>query len=422
MGNYILGGKMYRVDNNIKPSQNDMEKYINRTFASNRNGEFKVTGIHSIGKNYTKRYVCEFEDGGISISYGKEIRTGELKPSHYPNNEKVIIKKVDEALEVENSKLRKQLQAARDNLRVLRKEDRSLFRNDEVYSNFMESLMGYVENRCPSYKPCNIKPREENLNKQMILQLSDLHLGQKIDLPTNKFNMDVARQRLFKYVNKCLEYAEPMNISIINIVFTGDLTNLSYRTDQLLTNQYVRAEAFVRSFDLYCEMVDYLLEKGYELSMSGVVGNESRMKEYEHMSNVDEIAKDSLDYMVYQMLKRRYLKHANFINDCDKLEDMINVNGKEIILLHGNNLKHGNLDREIKSVKERWFTYSGIWADYSLFGHVHSGLLTADYARSSSLCGENSYSDKKLNISFSSVSQNMFIVGEDIQGIIIDCR
>jgi hypothetical protein len=409
---------MYKINKNIIPSQNDLDVYIGKTFQSNYHGKFKVLGIHSVGRRSTKKYLCQFEDGGITISDGNVIRKGEIKPNYYAEEEVEI----DESLEKENAKLRKQLQKSRDDLRILRKDDRSMYRNNEVYSNFIDSLMDYVDNRCDNYTPCRIKPIDENLQKQMILCFGDHHLGQKISLPTNEFNMDVARQRLFKYVNKSLEYAKSMNISNITVLWVGDGLNLDDRLDQLLTNQYTRAESFLRAFDLYCEIVEYLLNKGYEISMAGIVGNESRMKGHEHMSNVDDVAKDNLDYMVYQMLKRKYKNYITFINDCDKLEDMIHVNGHEIIILHGNNIKHSNLDREIKSVKERWFTYSGIWADYAMLGHIHSPLITSDYARSSSLCGENSYSDKKLNISFSSVSQNMFIVGKDIHGIIVDCR
>ena len=100
--------------------------------------------------------------------------------------------------------------------------------------------------------------------------------------------MDIARERLFKYINKCLnDYILPLGIEEVDLVFTGDLVNLDERLDQLLTNQYGRAETTIRAFDILSEVIEYLLDKELYINAHGVVGNESRVKAHEYFSSVD---------------------------------------------------------------------------------------------------------------------------------------
>jgi len=410
----------YEIDKSITVTKAD-ERYINKEFESNNHGKFTVLGVHSVGNNYTKKYLCYFENGGYTISEGGAIRSSSIKPDNASKEDVDFIAKpkIEESILNENHKLRKQLQKSRDDLRILRKSDRGEFRNHEVYDSFMDSMFSIVD----TYKRKNKPIISVSDNKKVaIMQFSDHHICQKIDLPNNKYDVEIARDRLFRYIDKTVnEYLIPLNITEINIFFTGDLFNLDFLTDQLLTNQYVRAEAFVRGYDLYCEVVEYLLELGYSISIASILGNESRLNTREHMSNVDYIAKDNFDYICHQMLKRRF-NDVKFLNEGDQLEDMINVNGKNIILTHGNNLKHSNLMDSINKLKLRWQNYSGIYADYALFGHIHQSLIDSGFARSSSLCGGNSYSDKKLNIPSSTANQNLFLVGKDISGIIINCE
>ena len=57
-----------------------------------------------------------------------------------------------------------------------------------------------------------------------------------------------------------------------------------------------------------------------------------------------------------------------------------------------------------------------------IFGHLHSANITDFYARSSSLCGSNAYSDNELQYS-SKASQNIHIIGKsDIHSFKIDLQ
>jgi len=144
----------------------------------------------------------------------------------------------------------------------------------------------------------------------------------------------------------------------------------------------------------------------------------------EHQGNVDGLIKNNFDYLLFQMLKRKYHKQCNFLNDCDTLEFMFEVNGKTFIILHGDKLRHSQLDKEIDKVRLKWLQITGRYADHTLLGHTHSFITTSTYTRASSLVGADEYAFNGLTIPESDISQPMLIVTEhgDIFSFKIDCK
>ena len=114
------------------------------------------------------------------------------------------------------------------------------------------------------------------------------------------------------------------------------------------------------------------------------------------------------------MLKRTH-RHVEWIGDCDKLNDVIKVKGKNILLTHGDKIKHTK--DEIQKLKYRMMEQIGEKIDYVIFGHIHSTLITSTYARSGSIVGADEYASNGLNISESVVSQNIYIVDDKITAI-----
>jgi len=317
-----------------------------------------------------------------------------------------------EKLFKELSKVNKQKQRYMDQIRIMRKERRFENRIENVVSGFLEEVESRIERFIPSKTVPKIIPKTDKVE---VIQLSDIHFGEVVDLDTNKYNFEVAEDRLDRLFSESINRCKTQGINKICVLTTGDLFNLDTHLDKMLTNEAPRAESLQRGFNIICKMLDRLLSEGLEVSIAGILGNESRLFGLEKMSTINSLALDNFDYLLFVLLKTRYDKNIKFLNNCDKLEDMVNINGKNIILVHGNNLKHNRLEDEVLKLKLKWFKNTGIMADYICLGHIHSTLITHIFARSASLVGGNGYSEMGLNIPESSASQNLMRVGEEIE-------
>ena len=308
--------------------------------------------------------------------------------------------------------LKKKLQRTQDTLRIERKALRFENRASQHVENLLEDLIEAIPK-------CKIQPNKyevcDNNNKEGIIHLSDLHIGETVDLINNKYNFEIAQRRLTNLFNDAIMEFKSKSITNVCVLFTGDLINLDTHMDKKITNEACRSEAMTKAFEMLSICIELLLKEGFNLKMASVVGNESRIHGYEKFSSINSIAMDNFDYLLYFLIKTRYEDSITFLNNGDKLEDMININGKNIILVHGDKLRHNNLIDSVNKLKLRWFEKTGIMADYCLLGHIHQDKIENIYARSGSLVGANGYSDNGLNIPNSRASQNIGIIDENIK-------
>ena len=371
---------------------------------------------------YLADYILKSKEQGRDKLFGVEDSVDDKK------EELNSFYKTDETIEVEdkelllksNQQLRKQVQAYQDKLRVLRAEHRSEFRKGNSVKELLDGLIEHI----PKYIR-TIKPNTDVLldkDKVGVIHISDSHISKTVNLPMNIFNFEVARHRLLQYINSCVDTFSKHDINNCIVVFSGDILNLDSH-GMIMTNEFKRSESLLKAFDLISELFEVLLSNGLNISTCSVLGNESRLYADQYMSNVDSEAKENLDYVVFQMLKRKFSDCVVFLNEGDSLEYLLQVKSHDIVVLHGHNLKHNNLNQEIDKVKIRYSKVTGKYPRFCLFGHVHDAMITNNYGRSGSIVGEDYYSTNTLNIPHSSVTQNLYLIDNDkITGTIIDCR
>jgi len=310
-------------------------------------------------------------------------------------------------------KTKRQLQRSTDTLRIERKAWRLENRKEQHALNLLDDILAEVP-KCKIEKTNNII---KIYNNSIIIQLSDLHIGEVVELHDNKFNFEIAKKRLTELFNEAISFANKFNTNNITILFTGDTINLDSHMDKKITNEASRSKALIKAFEILSSCIDMLIDKKFYVSIGGIVGNEGRLNGYEKFSSVDEIALDNFDYLLFNMINARFSKQIKLINNCDSTECMVNINGKNIILVHGDKIKHNDLHNETIKLKQRWYEKTGVMADYVLLGHIHSHRVEPTFARSGSLVGANSYSDNGLNIPSSVASQNILIINDRIMAI-----
>lgn len=322
----------------------------------------------------------------------------------------------------EYKRLKKTVQRLRDENTALRAIERREFRAEEEMRSWKESIneliRGSRENVWMDF--AETEREEEKLlgreGKKNVgfLVLSDWHIGKTVGLDGNRFDFEEARKRLTRLsVNVC-KYLKLYNISTLHIALLGDFIHAQHRRDMKSAAQFVEIEAGVYCYHLIREFIESFRFALNDIVISGVVGNESRFDSHEFHTNINSEAKNSIDYMIYEMLKSNFelIPEVTFNINCSNLfENVLKINNNfNILAIHGDKINQSNIDNEISKLKLKVFNERREYIDYVVLGHIHSTLITDKYARNASLVGADEYASRGLNIPESYVSQLFGVV------------
>jgi len=301
----------------------------------------------------------------------------------------------------ENVRLSKQKQKAQDKNRIHNKAFREHARIENAVEEYSKELRTLFENNSLN---CTTTKHKTNNKAVGVIQFSDVHFNELVDLENNKYDFSVASKRTRYFVNKAKTYFKTANVSNIVFSLTGDLMNSDRRLDELLNQATNRAKATFLGVDILQQAI-LDMAKDFNVTVASVVGNEGRANK--ELGWSDAIATDNYDYTIFQCL--RYLfrdSKVEFIHG-DPSELVINVAGQNLLMLHGHGSFRGKLDTAVNQIAGR-YSLKGIKIDYIIFGHVHSARVGDNFGRSSSMVGANDYSEKALNLN-GRASQNCYI-------------
>jgi len=374
----------------------------------------------SRGVNIEKQY-CKYVKGfrlesdyeqPVSESYAEE----EYIPVE-PEPEPEIGELTKEELLKENQRLKKSNQLLMDKNRLNNKDYRGTTRQENALEAYTKAISVALQGA--SLGRFTIKHNTIDGDAPVgIVQLSDIHFNELINLKHNKYDFYVAAKRLAKLAMHAKTHFKAWGVKRILVACTGDLINNDNIPDKLLNAATNRARASVlATYVLQQFIID--LNQDFDVNVTGVSGNESRIKDEIGFS--DAIATDNYDSMILQMLHLLFKDTDVNVFFCGHNEGFVDVNGKTIMLMHGHVLKGTDIEKYVQQIRGR-HSSRGLNVDYVLMGHMHSARIGDQYARSSSLCGANDYSEDSLNLS-SRASQNIFLVDESaVHGIRVDLQ
>jgi predicted phosphodiesterase len=310
-------------------------------------------------------------------------------------------------IEDENIKLAKQVQKFRDTNRIERGSWRKFARVQNAVEELNQQLINKFDEVDFTFRT---KVHEHKGKHAMVVQVSDLHFNELVDLPHNKYDFRIAAKRLKKYATEVKRIAKLYGITRIVVAFTGDLMNSDRRLDEILHQASSRAKAsLMGSRLLQLFLLD--LNEVANITVCGVSGNESRHKE--EIGYSDSIVSDNYDFVIYNMLKMIFRGHKGikFVDGQNPKEMLITVNNVNFLLTHGESIKQGDSQGSIQKLIGK-FNVKGYQVDYVLFGHIHFTNMTDIYGRSGSLVGSNGYSDRALDL-ITRAAQNTYIIDDE---------
>lgn len=334
-----------------------------------------------------------------------------------PNKEEI------ESLQKELIKTHRQKQKLQDQLNLNRK----IMRESHRHANMCELIKDTFKSFIESNVPVVVEKSIENNKESVALILSDIHAGQKVIEANNCFDYDIACDRLEAIFTNFIKETKVRGVQNVSVLLLGDLIHCAStsKPDMYASAEFLEIESTLKCFNLLSSQIDRLVRNFNKVSLASVIGNESRFNSHYHPSNLQKEAKNNLDVMIFEMLKSRYIdtETVEFINSGDELESVVTINGKNILMTHGNSnaINHKDLEKSFIHIKARLEPIYGE-LDAMVLGHIHSTAIHSKVFRNASLVGSNSYSNF-LGFAESPVSQNMLIISENrIIGFPLYCK
>ena len=259
-----------------------------------------------------------------------------------------------------------ELKKERVKLNDLRTQVNKGLREQARYEDLLELLKVEIRNLSTEKPLANkINPTISDIThrNECILALSDLHYGIEIDNSWNKFNSDIAKDRMNHMINNTIKYGKLHGCNICHVLITGDLVNNNIHLTSRLSNRENIAKQTMGVSELISEAVYRLSKEFRYVTLSICDGNHDRI--YPNKSDNDY--NDSFIHIIREFIKLRCININNLIIQDNKHGSELielNVCGKKIIGLHGDKIP-------AKATIPRLTTMFGK-IDYIIRGHVHN--------------------------------------------------
>lgn len=309
-----------------------------------------------------------------------------------PIEEDLVAKPVDSAIK---------LQKLRDVQRIERKEFREAARTLNDNNAVLETLIGLVSGlRLPRPKAPLVKASGGTL----VVQFSDLHFGETVELPNNLVNTHIISARLYEFVKRAIVIGKAFDCRRTIVAITGDVVNSDRRLSELMTNEYNRAHATMNSFEVLSQAIDVLSSSIPVTHITSVIGNEDRAdKDFAFEARC---LTNNFGYIVHEML-RAYFPEIVCSKWGNPVERILDIDGTLMLLTHGITKAKASPANQLAYYRAK---HGRI--DHMISGHLHESLVAPGFARSGSVIGGNGYSELGLGIPLSTPSQSVHVIDD----------
>ena len=264
------------------------------------------------------------EDNSRKMFYGFEKLCKKLEDGVNISDSEMLIEIREQTRQLEEAKVR-----FRDERIAYNAQNRNAARLEQKFE-YLENVLQDIGNEkftpcvCPSY----------NSDNDLLIVLSDLHIGQTFSNVFGEYNSNIAKRRLNDYLDKIIEIKERHKSQNAYIVCAGDLISNSIHKTIAVTNR----ENVIEQIKL---AIDYITSFCFELSQlfsnvyfTDCSGNHSRIDRKE-----DALHDERLDNLVAWVVAKLLVHVNNFqVIKGSKIDIGIaefDIRGKNYIAVHG---------------------------------------------------------------------------------------
>lgn len=238
-----------------------------------------------------------------------------------------------------------------------------------------ESMRELIERRFSAYKPETFEHigvvSTEALTTDLIVHLTDLHAGVKIENLYNSFDQQVLRARLKRYAEKVYVIQQRHNGQNCFLVLGGDLVNGEIHLNNRLENNENVVDQVISAGEAVSWFVAELSRMFEHVYIYSVPGNHSRV----FPAKEDNQHGEYLDKLVTYIVDARCAALGNvetYQNTIDETIADFMVRGRLVYAVHGDKDTPG-------SVVQTLTMMTSDKPDIVLMGHRHTNALTTVY-------------------------------------------
>lgn len=204
---------------------------------------------------------------------------------------------------------------------------------------------------------------DETVNEAVML-LSDLHIGSMTDTFCNKYDSEVARKRLMKYVDDTIEACRLHKVERLNVVGLGDFINGNIHVTNRITNEMDVITQVMTAAEYISDALVRLKEAAPEVIYRSCSDNHSRVT----ADYTQSIEKENFGRIIDWYIEAR-TKDSGVVFAHDNLDYEIGkfdlLNGKKVMFAHGHHdIPQGSFQSFVGATHE--------YIDYICLGHYHS--------------------------------------------------
>ena len=197
--------------------------------------------------------------------------------------------------------------------------------------DYLESVLKESGERI--YTPSPVEVCVGNSDNDLLVILSDLHIGAAFSSEWGEYNSDIATRRLNQYIREIVKIAERHNSENCFVSIQGDLISGNIHKSIQVTNRENVIDQIKIAANLITDFCFELSNYFKKVTITNVSGNHSRIDKKE-----DALHSERLDDLIGWIVKNS-LSHINKItfkeNNLDIGIASIDIRGKEYIAVHG---------------------------------------------------------------------------------------
>ena len=239
--------------------------------------------------------------------------------------------------------------------RALRNDARLEDRLDKLEA----ALLDFGKENYISHLDNNIKS-----DNDLLVILSDLHIGQTFDSFGGQYNTDIAKQRICKYLDEIISLQKLYNSENCYVSLQGDLISNSIHKAIAITNQENVIEQIKKASELVTMFVYELSKHFKKVIVTSVSGNHSRLDRKE-----DALKDERLDDIVIWYMSAALNNVDNIELKLDNIDNTfteMEIRGKKYINVHGDYDNFSKMGVASLSMMLGYFPYA------ITFGHMHT--------------------------------------------------
>lgn len=130
------------------------------------------------------------------------------------------------------------------------------------------------------YKPLSPEQRQNvqmKSDNDLIVMLSDLHIGQNFASAWGRYNLEVAKDRMEEYLNKIIKIKDRHHSENCFISLQGDMISNSIHKSIAITNRENVIEQVIEASEMVTSFIAELSKYFNHITVASVVGNHSRI-------------------------------------------------------------------------------------------------------------------------------------------------